>query len=330
MGPSSGVPPPPPLTHESLLAFFRRASLQEVTWSHATNSKAALEQALQDPFIEMIEADIGMGRVVVVPDANDSDANPALSANTSPEEEPIMAHPPQVTSDLSFHRFLQCVLEHNKRVATVATSAAGSAAASAAERRRRGRSRANLSPKGIKLDFKEPKVVEACLSLLADVIRHEGLRCPILLNADIWDGPSDRHSPFSPRPFINQCRRCCPSAGLSLGWTVGGKEKELLWGRGVYTGAMAVQAREDLAATGLISRGPIANGKVKGRRKRGHGTGGGDDEEEEKRPEEMQVGVLVTFALHATLTRFSPPCFVQTLLKGLENSQTRPSLTLVS
>ena len=61
--------------------------LTRVSWSHATNSKALLDQALADSTM-MIEADVSLG-----------------AGNT-----PIMAHPPASTSDLSLQQFLESVL----------------------------------------------------------------------------------------------------------------------------------------------------------------------------------------------------------------------------
>ena len=61
--------------------------LTRVSWSHATNSKALLDQALADSTM-MIEADVSLG----------------------PGSEPIMAHPPANTSDLSLRQFLDFVL----------------------------------------------------------------------------------------------------------------------------------------------------------------------------------------------------------------------------
>ena len=62
--------------------------LTRVSWSHATNSKALLDQALADSTM-MIEADVSLG----------------------PGNRPIMAHPPANTSDLSLQQFLETVLE---------------------------------------------------------------------------------------------------------------------------------------------------------------------------------------------------------------------------
>ena len=61
--------------------------LTRVSWSHATNSEALLDQALADSTM-MIEADVSLGA----------------------ENTPIMAHPPANTSDLSLQQFLESVL----------------------------------------------------------------------------------------------------------------------------------------------------------------------------------------------------------------------------
>jgi len=69
----------------------------DVTWSHATNSLAQLHAALAGG-VHMVEADILMG------------------ASGSRIDIPIMAHPPQTSSDLCFDGFLRAVAEHNAAV----------------------------------------------------------------------------------------------------------------------------------------------------------------------------------------------------------------------
>ena len=115
--------------------------LTRVSWSHATNSKALLDQALADSTM-MIEADVSLG----------------------PGSEPIMAHPPANTSDLSLRQFLDFVLESGKK-------------------------------KGIKLDFKLLEVVRPSLEIL-DQMRDK-LRMPLWLNADIVKGPGGGEQSFS-------------------------------------------------------------------------------------------------------------------------------------
>ena len=110
--------------------------LTKVSWSHATNSRAKLDKALADSTM-MIEADVSLGA----------------------ENEPIMAHPPANTSDLSLEQFLESVL---------ASTQSG-------------------EKKGIKLDFKFLGVVEPSLVML-DKLRDK-LNIPVWLNADILKGP---------------------------------------------------------------------------------------------------------------------------------------------
>jgi len=64
------------------------SDLSQVTWSHATNSQAALATALSDDTM-MIEADVSGGE----------------------DGQPIMAHPPETQSDLSLQLFLDTVLQ---------------------------------------------------------------------------------------------------------------------------------------------------------------------------------------------------------------------------
>lgn len=119
--------------------------LTRVSWSHATNSKALLDQALADSTM-MIEADVSLG----------------------PGSEPIMAHPPANTSDLSLRQFLDFVLASTKE---------------------------SGKKKGIKLDFKLLEVVRPSLEIL-DQMRDK-LRMPLWLNADIVKGPGGGEQSFS-------------------------------------------------------------------------------------------------------------------------------------
>jgi len=141
--------------------------LTRVSWSHATNSKDLLEQALADSTM-MIEADVSLG-----------DGN-----------EPIMAHPPANTSDLTLQQFLESVLASTERG----------------------------KKKGIKLDFKFLGVVEPSLRQL-DGLR-EKLKMPLWLNADILQGPGGG-DPVEGNEFLAVCKSIFPGATLSVGWTTG-------------------------------------------------------------------------------------------------------------
>lgn len=144
--------------------FQRHVSIQspgEITWAHAANSQARLRAALNDPQILMIEVDI----------------------RRAWNGEIIAAHPPALTSDLSFCELLQFVA---------------------------------ASWQGLKLDFKSPEVVDPCL----DILRQSNLRQPILLNADILRGDQASASRFKVDDFITRCQAVYPQGILSIGWTL--------------------------------------------------------------------------------------------------------------
>ncbi|GAB0089535.1 protein FAM151B [Sergentomyia squamirostris] len=77
----------------------RGANLTAITWAHAVNSQAQLDETLVSR-IDMIEADIVLGHLVSDPDG------PAI---------PVMGHPPVNTSDISLQSFLTQILEYNRK-----------------------------------------------------------------------------------------------------------------------------------------------------------------------------------------------------------------------
>jgi len=135
----------------------------DVGWVHGANNRATLEAALADPAVHFVEGDISLGENGQV----------------------IMAHPPAMTSDLSFTDWLRM------------TVAAG---------------------KGAKLDFKTPAVVESCL---LEARRHALGHIPLMVNADLLVGPGGKRAIFDPVTFLDQCKRHLPQAILSPGWKVG-------------------------------------------------------------------------------------------------------------
>ncbi|KAF5304282.1 hypothetical protein FQR65_LT18880 [Abscondita terminalis] len=165
------------LTHAEVVKntadFFPdiNGNVSSITWAHAVNSQALLSAALNDSTM-MLEADVLLGTV------NDS------------EVVPIMAHPPNVTSDLSLEEFLKQVLEYN----TKSTS----------------------SKKGIKLDFKSIDVLESSVFILTNF--YSKLNCPLWLNADIFPGPfNTTDTPVDPDRFLNSTKDF-QNATLSIGW----------------------------------------------------------------------------------------------------------------
>jgi Uncharacterized conserved protein (DUF2181) len=71
------------------------------------------------------------------------------------------------------------------------------------------------SRQGLKLDFKDPEIVEQCL----EVLRGAGLTQPILLNAGILQGNGGSISKFNAPGFIALCKQYYPQGILSVDWT---------------------------------------------------------------------------------------------------------------
>lgn len=111
-----------------------------VRWAHAVNSQQALQAALAAG-ITMLEIDVILG-----------DVDGVL--------QPLLAHPPATTSDLSLAALL-------RTLSTVAPHAAV----------------------GLKLDFKQPAAVEPSLQLLKQV--HWPSATRLWLNADVFQGPGN-------------------------------------------------------------------------------------------------------------------------------------------
>jgi hypothetical protein len=77
--------------------------------------------------------------------------------------------------------------------------------------------------KGIKLDFKDIRVVEGSMKTVED-LRERLFHIPLWLNADILPGPGKTaHSidpiPVDARRFLRLCNEYLPTKTLSLGWT---------------------------------------------------------------------------------------------------------------
>jgi len=98
--------------------------------------------------------------------------------------EPIMAHPPQTSSDLTFNQWLHL---------------------------------SKSSKKGLKLDFKTWNSVEPCLSTILSI--QSQITTPVILNADVFQGINAPSAKIDPHLFINKSLEFYPSGVLSLGWT---------------------------------------------------------------------------------------------------------------
>ena len=154
-----------------VMKFFQLKDGLELHWAHAVNSHKKLQEALSGKAM-ILEADV--------------------SLRTS-DGIPIMAHPPDIESDLSLEQFL------NKTIGT---------------------------NKGIKLDFKSTAVIEPSLKILFDITSEQEVHNPVWINADVLPGPCHKDTKcydavIDPHVFLSLCVNYYPSAVLSVGWTTG-------------------------------------------------------------------------------------------------------------
>jgi len=145
-------------------------------WAHSCVSKKKLEAALQDSEVTAIEVDVAMGYL-------------SGPGSFSDEMVPVMAHPPILTSDLTFQDFLEELIRDGRR--------------------------------HVKFDFKDLEAVRRCLPLLAE--RSGELAAngqAVWLNADVLPGPGLRSWSCSvpAEEFLRAAEEHCPGAHLSLGW----------------------------------------------------------------------------------------------------------------
>jgi len=192
----------------------------------------------------MIEVDILMGRYAL--DASDlgldtpsvvSHQINVVSHLTLPNvDEPILAHPPELRSDLTFAHFAQIIREHNAKGGNLV---------------------------GIKLDFKDPAAVIPVLNVLSAV--GVGKDIPIWVNADIWQGPGGGIPKFKPVEFLEACRKYCPLASLSVGWTTGPGGLHGIPGTFVGVGGYHPKhinaALRDLRAAGILPEEGVRPGR---------------------------------------------------------------------
>jgi hypothetical protein len=153
-------------------------------WAHSTCSKDDLEKALLDEDINAIEADIVMGHHRKEKEDDEKAAEDEKISSTTTNSisitEPIMAHPPNTISDLSFEGFIH-------RCTTKDCS----------------RQQQHHQYKHLKLDFKDIETIEPALNTLKKSIiqvdeNNSNLNSTsttttfdksIFLNADILKGP---------------------------------------------------------------------------------------------------------------------------------------------
>uniref|UniRef100_A0A7S4QC85 Menorin-like domain-containing protein n=1 Tax=Ditylum brightwellii TaxID=49249 RepID=A0A7S4QC85_9STRA len=126
------------------------------SWAHSTCTVAELTKAIQDDSITAIESDILMGT--------------DTSSSSTSSKQPIMAHPPERTSDLSFTTFMEMTSSCNKH---------------------------------LKLDIKEKECIPPILTTLKKENTKDAM---IYFNADILPGPGVRGTvPIPPPAFLQPC-----------------------------------------------------------------------------------------------------------------------------
>ena len=101
---------------------------------------------------------------------------------------PIMAHPPDITSDITLEEWINEVLAHS-------------------------------SQKGIKLDFKGTAVLEPAMKVLEK--RKSDFIQPVWINADILKGPNTLGQPVNSSEFKRIVGSYFPESTWSIGWTTG-------------------------------------------------------------------------------------------------------------
>lgn len=102
-----------------------------------------------------------------------------------PDGRAIMAHPPAETSNLTYEEWIRTIVEVGK---------------------------------GAKLDFKSPNVVKTSLEYARQIAAE---RVPLIVNADLFQGPGGGPVRFQPDQFMALYRELLPQAMFSPGWTVG-------------------------------------------------------------------------------------------------------------
>ena len=124
----------------------------------------------------------------------------------------------------------------------------------------------------------------------------------------MWTGPSTRKTQFQARKFIRECRDKWPSGGLSLGWTVGGRITDFVFGdiTGMYIPEMADLAIEDIGASAGLPDSYLGKGKFVP-----VATATLTNTNDRPAPESLPVSPFITFALHAMMTKYSPEAFLR-------------------
>lgn len=175
-------------------------NLSSITWAHAVNSIAELEVALASD-VNMLEADVLIGTLI------------EESGNTT--DIPIMAHPPNDSSDLSLENFLTSTKN-------------------------------NGTNKGVKLDFKTIEAFEGSVDTLKSI--YDDADFPIWINADILQGPYNSTTTAVDAAAFFTAAAAFPNSTLSVGWTTAYGEG---YENATYTDAQIEEMLTTLAENGV-------------------------------------------------------------------------------
>lgn len=178
-------------------------------WAHSTCSVESLNAAIHDVSITAIETDILFG----------TDVSKPFSSGKCP----ILAHPPDSSSNLSFERFVDVIVHSTRH-------------------------------QHIKLDFKDIDYLDSVLQSLSKVEMKISPLRTIFLNADILLGPGKRIAKLqlTENAFIGKCLEFLAAENrlyryaFSLGYMV---DCRSLWG---YTYADAMMMQEVIDRNSLI------------------------------------------------------------------------------
>lgn len=170
----------PQVPHESNSANAGNGNLPNpklLRWAHSTCSSDQLDSALLDDNVTAIEADIVMGH------------EEKELKEVTPSSQPIMAHPPLLTSDLTFEEFIRRSLSFGKELLEDSKDSSDSF-------------QSDFGPvkkhKHLKLDFKDAETIHPSFNTLKKAFAvNETFDKTIFLNADILKGPGRRCAPLS-------------------------------------------------------------------------------------------------------------------------------------
>jgi len=171
------------MTIGKLLSHFNVERPGDIVWAHTVNDRKTLELVCASPDIMMAEGDISF-----IPQTG----------------EIVIAHPPRTEHEQTLEEWFEEMTQKPKEEKLYfdewfATIIKGG--------------------KGAKLDFKDSRAVIPCLKILQTMNGDNTV--PVLLSADILQGPGGSEPLFQAEEFISVCKQFYPDAILSLGWMTG-------------------------------------------------------------------------------------------------------------